>query len=122
MGEKSIFLKDGIQLPFIRGKIGNIFSVKKNLPLVRRFKTSDNPKGSGFAASAWTQQGQKLIFPDIKTHIVQNNGRTKRFCDMLQINQSVAHMYAPFLRSAVVSKGLKYQGICLKNWEGCLPI
>ena len=79
MGKKGIFLKNSIQLPFIWGKIGNILPVKQNLPLIRSLKASDNPQSRGFSASARAQQSQKLIFPDIKIHIVQNKGRTKRF-------------------------------------------
>mgnify|MGYP003188191976 FL=1 len=72
MGKQCIFLKNGIQLPFIRRKIRNIFTVKDYLTAVGNFKSAQNTKRRCFAAAARTKQGQKFIFTDIKVQIIQN--------------------------------------------------
>ena len=121
MSEESILLKNSIQLPFVRRKIGNILAVKQNLPLIRRFKAAYDTQSGSLTASAGTQQSQKLIFPDIKTHVVQDGGGTKRFCNMLQINQSVAHVYAPFLRCAVKIIRFPWEPCTLKTGRAAHP-
>ena len=43
MRKERILLEDGVQLPFVRRKRGDVLSVKDDLPAVRLLKASDDP-------------------------------------------------------------------------------
>src|SRR5699024_4443490 len=62
MGKKGVFLENGIQLPLIRRKIGDILPIEDHLSRIRRFKSAENTQCGGFSAAARSQKGEKLIF------------------------------------------------------------
>ena len=66
MGEECVFLKYGVELPFVRRKLCDVLAVKDHMTGIRCGKATQNTESGCFSAAGWPQKGQKLIFFDIE--------------------------------------------------------
>ena len=89
MGEQGVFLEDGIDGAFIRGKMGNIFAVEQNFTARGHFKTCDHAQSGGFTAARRTEKGDKFAFPHVKIDIFDNGYAVELFADVNQLNDMI---------------------------------
>ena len=97
MGKKSIFLKNCIQFPLIGRLRTDLLPVKNNLSFIRVQKASQDTQQSGLTAAAGSQQGNKLIFIDIKIHALEDDLSVKVFHNIAKLDQLLLfHLTSPF--------------------------
>ena len=72
MREQGIFLKDGIHLPFVRRKVGDIFLIKKDIPLIRFDKAGNGAERGGLAAAGRPEQGDEFSIVYVQVETSQN--------------------------------------------------
>ena len=101
VGEKSVFLKNGIDLAFIGRGRHNIFAFKQEGSAGRILKAADDAKGSSFTASAGAKQRNEFLFANIEVDILQHGGSVKILANMLQIDQVLFlnHGWRSFMRN-----------------------
>ena len=66
MREQGVFLKNGIELPFIWREFCDILTPKDKLPLIRRLEPADNAQRRRLPAAAGAEKRHKGILPDRK--------------------------------------------------------
>ena len=85
MGKQGIFLEYSIQISLVGRQIGDVCSIKDHLPGIGIFKSSQDAQGSGLTAAAWSQKGEKFVFPDRKIQLIQDDLIPKTFGYINQI-------------------------------------
>ena len=91
VGEQGVFLKYGVQLPFVRRKGSDVFASEDHAALIRSLESAQDPQGGRLPASAGAQERQKFIFIKIQVQVVQNLVSVVDLGNVLQFDQSVAH-------------------------------
>ena len=66
MGKERIFLEHSIELPSVGRQLVDVLPVKNDISGIRSLETTQNSYQRGLTAAAWTEQGLKFIFTDIK--------------------------------------------------------
>ena len=70
--EQRITLKYRIDLTLMRWQIVDSFSIKKDIPIMRRQKPANNAKRRCLAAARRAKQSNELLIADLKVQIIQN--------------------------------------------------
>src|SRR5690242_1740917 len=83
VGEKRVRLEYHAHRTFTRGPIGNILSVKKNIPSAGHFKASHHTQNSGFATSTWAKESKKLTLLNKYIDMVNSSVLPELFGDIL---------------------------------------
>ena len=66
MREQGVFLEDRIQLPLVGRLFADLLPVKDHAPLVRIQESAQDPQERRLPTPAGSEQGDKLIFINIK--------------------------------------------------------
>ena len=53
--------------------MGDVRPVKDHFSGIRIFKSSQDTQGSGLTAAAWSQKGEKFVFPDGEIQLIQDD-------------------------------------------------
>ena len=86
MRKKSITLKNGVNLSFVRRNIINSFTLENNISAVRLNKACYTAQSCGFTAPGGSQQRYKLFFVDIQIQFVKHNIITVFNSDVLKVD------------------------------------
>ena len=66
VGEQGVFLKDGVDLPFIGRNVINPHTVEQNVSRRGRREAADDPQRGGFAAPTGAKQCEEFLIIDIE--------------------------------------------------------
>jgi hypothetical protein len=82
MGKERKVLKNDAAVPFIGRDIVDPLSADEYIALIRTLKSADYSHGSGFAATAGTQNGKEFSPYNLQTDIVYRDNIAKSFIDI----------------------------------------
>ena len=83
MGKERIRLEYHAHGAFTRGAIGDILSVKKDIPSAGCFKASHHTQDGGFATTAWAKERKKLALLNQYIDMVNSSVLPELFGDIL---------------------------------------
>ena len=95
VGEERVFLKYGVDLPFVGRNIVDAFAVKEDLAGGGLLKPADDTQCGGLTAATWTQQRQKFLVVDIEVDVIQDDVVVKLHKQVRQTDQLLCHISSP---------------------------
>ena len=103
VGEESIFLENRIDVSLVGRKVIDYLILKENCTLVGSFKSADNTKGCGFAASGRAEKRYEFLISNVEVDIVKHGFSVVLLVDMLKIyHLGVGICYLGFYNIVVI--------------------
>ena len=89
MGEKGVFLKDGVHAAAVRRHVGDVLVLKEDAALSGHLEAADNAQHGGLAAAGGAEQRDELTLADVKVDIVKHLRVAKTLGHAAKLNQTL---------------------------------
>ena len=117
VGEQSVLLEHGVDLPLIGRDLGDVRAVHQDLARGGHDEARDEPEHGGLAAAGGAQQGQKLTVVDVQVHMVQRQIPVVILGNVPKLDQPFSHLRSSKLSIYTESAAC----LLLKKRVACSP-
>ena len=96
MGEKGVFLKDGVHPAAVGRHVGDVLVLKEDAALGGHLEAADDTQHGGFAAAGGAEQRDELTLADVKVDIVKHLRVAKALGHAAKLNQTLLVVHGAF--------------------------